>query len=280
MKALTGLIALRETLPLALVKMTMSKISRVIDLAQQRDAQDPSRDADVEVRQHRDQSDHRESEPVPLNVHAVPSRLQLGEVGEASDQRDLEHAVGGHHGEAAGHPQLAAQTMADEAVEAPGGGHLAGHRHVGHAEDRQHDRREDEPGRRSETVPVPDRDRRVEEHRRDRRRACDRQEQHSDQPDRSGPELVDVLAVGDVDALDHRQHSLVMRLGDSTLCRHFASPRFGLGLCSADLRAHSLFSRRGHWLRRRLAERLHEQLGHCRIPFGLPNAHPVRQKRA
>src|SRR6202021_2387096 len=95
------------------------------DLAHQGYAEHPGREADVEVREDRDHRDHREAEPVPLHVPAVAGRLERREVSEAPDERDLEHAVGGDHRESARHPQLAAESMTDEAVETPRRGDLA-----------------------------------------------------------------------------------------------------------------------------------------------------------
>ena len=64
-------------------------------LADQRQTEQPRRQADVEVRQDRDQRNHRQREPEPADVDAVLRELQVCEVGEPARERRLEHRVGG-----------------------------------------------------------------------------------------------------------------------------------------------------------------------------------------
>jgi hypothetical protein len=126
-------------------------------------------------------------------VQAVELPLQLSEVGKPAHERDLEHAVGGDHQEAAGHAELAGQPVADEAVEAARGCDLPGHRYVPDAEDREHHRGDPEARGRADAVAEPDRDRRVEQHRRDRCRAGHSQKQNAGEPYRTRLELEDIV---------------------------------------------------------------------------------------
>ena len=68
-----------------------------------------------------------------------------------------------------------------------------------HREDGQHDRGEQEGGRRVLADAEARRERHVAEHRRFRGSAGDGQEQDADQADRLGLELCDIGPVGDVD---------------------------------------------------------------------------------
>jgi hypothetical protein len=70
-----------------------------------------------------------------------------------------------------------------EAVERASGGDVLGHGDVAESEDGQHDRREQETGRRAEAVAEPDRDRHIARHRRDRRRVGDGHEDDRDDAD-------------------------------------------------------------------------------------------------
>ncbi len=168
------------------------------DLGDERDAEYARREADVEVGQHRDQADHPEREPEPADLDAVLRELQVEEVGEAAAERRLEHRVRDDGGEGGAHAELAAEAVADERVEAARGRDLARHRAVPDREDREHDRREQEAGRRADAVPVADRDRHVEQHRRDGRRSRHREEEHAHQPDGVLVQEVDVLPHRDV----------------------------------------------------------------------------------
>ena len=193
------------------------------DLADQREAEQPGREAHVEVGQQRDQADHEERQPEPADVVPVLGELQVREVREAAGERGLEHRVGDHGRERRPHPELAAQPVADERVEAPGGRDLSGHSRVPDREDRQDDGREEEARRRADAVPEPDRDRRVEEHGGDRSGAGHGQEQDAHQSDRVLVEEVDVRprrdvvhrrAVGSGPLLSPRRDRRMPRHGD------------------------------------------------------------------
>ena len=140
LNAFAGLIAAEFTWPLANM-MTSNTISVAISQSKT-DAEDPRREFNVEVAENGDQQGCGERKPVPPDDNSVLGGLDLSEVREASEQRDLEHAVGDDHQEAARHSELTPESVADEAVEAARGRHLARHRDIGDAEDQQHDRRE------------------------------------------------------------------------------------------------------------------------------------------
>ncbi len=206
------------------------------DLADQPDRQQHAGQPDVEVGQHGDEQDHAERQPRPADVDAELGQLEVEEVGEPAGQRGLEHRVGQQRPVAGADADLPAQTVADVGVETARGRLLPGHRDVADREDHQHDGGEQERGGRADPLPEADHDRGVEQHGRDRRRAGQGQEEHAVQPDGALAELMDVLAVGDVEALEQggRDHSvlsdLIARSWPLLNIRHAASLLSGPGL--------------------------------------------------
>src|SRR3712207_3194123 len=86
-------------------------------LADERDPEHPGREADVEIGEDRDQRDHPERKPGPGDVRAPLVHLRVREEGEAAGKRRFEDAVSEERCKPARHPELTAETVADERVE-------------------------------------------------------------------------------------------------------------------------------------------------------------------
>ena len=175
-------------------------------LPDQGDAQDAGRDVHVEVGQDRDQPDHKQRRPVPRDVISVLGELGRGEVGKAAAERRLEHRVRRDHEQPCRHSQLTPKAVADEAVEPACRGDLAGHRDVADREDTEDQRGERESSRRTDAVAVTDRQRRVEQHGRDRRSAGHGKEENAPEADRASMKLVQVLTLRDIHAFNDWKH--------------------------------------------------------------------------
>ena len=173
------------------------------ELADQGGAQHLHGELDVEPAQHADQERRAHCEQDPRDIPAEPrAEVRHGEVGEPAQQRDLEQGVGERARDAGREPQLTAEAVRDERVEAAGGANLARHRDIADREDREDDRREQERGRGVEAGAEAGGERHVEQHRGDGRSAGHRDEDHAHQADGPGLEAVDPR-VRDQYRLDH-----------------------------------------------------------------------------
>ncbi len=168
------------------------------DLADQAEGEHGRGDPDVEVGEDRDDRHHAERQPRPADVDPERVQFEAEEVGEAARQRRLEYRVGDHGAVAGADAELAPEPVADVGVEPPGCGLLPRHCHVPDGEHDEHDRGEQERGRRADALPVTDHDRDVEQHRRDRGRSGQGQEQHAAEADGVPAQLGYILALRDV----------------------------------------------------------------------------------
>ena len=206
------------------------------DLADQADRQQRGGEPDVEEGQHRDQQDHAESQPGPADGDPERVQLQAEEVGEATAQRCFKNRIRNERPVAGADAEFAAEPVTDVGVEAARGRLLPGHRDVTDREHHQHDRGEQERGRRAHALPVADDDRGVEEHGRDRGGPGDGQEQDAAEPDRVLTEFGDLGALGDVVVLNHpfeTAYARKLRLCHEFLPRGSTCARRETGPCTA-----------------------------------------------